>query len=618
MKLLLKQSRRAISIALVLMLALTLVPATSAYAASVSIDAVNFPDEVFRNYVKTNFDTNSDGTLSDEELEAVTLIDVNYRGITDLKGVEHFKKLSLLKCGGNKLTTLDITKNTELTQLACYVNQLTTLNVAENTKLGALFCEQNALKALDVAKNTKLGSLICGQNVLKALDVAKNTSLRVLGCGMNELTTLDVTKNTELIYLECENNELSSLNLSANISLQELLCGRNNLTTLDVTKNTELDNLFCDGNKLTSLDLSKNTKIVSDTCSNCKDQTYRVKLTDGKVKFSDLPSGFDASKVSDVTGGEIEGEAFKFAENTLRYKYDTGLTAGGDKIYLEVELKKLRYDVNVTTDGNGTAEPDNERAYEGETVTLTVAPNSGYHFKAWETTPATLVIKSDNTFIMPDSNVTVKAIFEANTVTPPSGGGGGGIVLPPAQPADELKKVKDAATASVADMLKAQTFSGEEQKKAEEIKKNFEDKLAKAATADEVKKIQEEALAAIDVLWSDEEVSLKAKVEAVGRTDLIAKSKVVKTKSGANAVRISWNKVEGLDFDGYEIYRSTSRTKFGKTPIKTADGAKTSYLNTKNLGKGRTYYYKIKAFKTVNGEKVYTDFSTRTWKTPKK
>lgn len=35
--------------------------------------------------------------------------------------------------------------------------------------------------------------------------------------------------------------------------------------------------------------------------------------------------------------------------------------------------------------------------------------------------------------------------------------------------------------------------------------------------------------------------ALKSKVEAVGREDFIAKTKVTKTKSGKRAIRVSWN-----------------------------------------------------------------------------
>lgn len=61
-------------------------------SAQVPIDEAHFPNSGLRNYVRLNFDTNGDKLLDDEEVRAVTRIDLSeYRStITSLKGVEHF------------------------------------------------------------------------------------------------------------------------------------------------------------------------------------------------------------------------------------------------------------------------------------------------------------------------------------------------------------------------------------------------------------------------------------------------------------------------------------------------------------------------------------------------
>lgn len=45
---------------------------------SVEISEVNFPDEVFRDYVVRNFDTNSDGFLSRDEIKEALIVDVSF------------------------------------------------------------------------------------------------------------------------------------------------------------------------------------------------------------------------------------------------------------------------------------------------------------------------------------------------------------------------------------------------------------------------------------------------------------------------------------------------------------------------------------------------------------
>ena len=87
---------------------------TVAYAADLAIDATNFPDTNFRNYVSSTFDSNHDGTLQQSEVDAVTAINVKSRSITNLKGVEHFTKLEKLSASSNRLTSVDVSANTNL------------------------------------------------------------------------------------------------------------------------------------------------------------------------------------------------------------------------------------------------------------------------------------------------------------------------------------------------------------------------------------------------------------------------------------------------------------------------------------------------------------------------
>ena len=87
------------------------------------------------------------------------------------------------------------------------------------------------------------------------------------------------------------------------------------------------------------------------------------------------------------------------------------------------------------------------------------------------------------------------------------------------------------------------------------------------------------------------------------RTSL--KKPVITLKKQKNKkVKISWKKIDGAT--GYSIYRYNSKTK-KYTLIKNTN--KLSYT-TKYSGKKKSrVYYKIKAYKTVNGKKVYSSFS---------
>ena len=235
--------------------------------SDVKIDAANFPDEIFRDYVATEFDIDSDGVLSVKEYLAVTKINVSDEGVSDLTGIQNFIYLSDLDCSYNDLTALDVSKNTSLTDLDCSYNDLTALDVSKNTSLTDLNCYNNRLTALDVSKNTSLTDLNCYNNRLTALDVSKNTSLTDLNCYNNRLTALDVSQNTSLTDLNCYNNRLTALDVSQNTSLTDLYCYNNRLTALDVSKNTSLTDLNCSDNRLTALDVSANKQLAVLSCA---------------------------------------------------------------------------------------------------------------------------------------------------------------------------------------------------------------------------------------------------------------------------------------------------------------------------------------------------------------
>jgi Leucine-rich repeat (LRR) protein len=239
---------------------------------------VPFEDANFKAYCVNNFDTNNDGEISLAEAKLVTRISVitdeNHDNISSLRGIEFFVNLTSLQCTGSgssgtnlgKLTFLDVSHNTALTEFRCYNNRLTSLDVSHNTALRVLVCYHNLLNSLDVSHNTALEYLHCSSNQLTSLDVSHNTALTSLSCGFNQLTSLDVSHNTALTSLSCQSNQLTSLDVSHNTTLTSLNCNSNQLTSLDVSHNTALSLLYCSSNQLTSLDVMQNTALTQLYC----------------------------------------------------------------------------------------------------------------------------------------------------------------------------------------------------------------------------------------------------------------------------------------------------------------------------------------------------------------
>ena len=233
----------------------------------IEINEQNFPDKNFRNWVLSQ-EYGADGVLTNEELENVTSINISRLEIHNLKGIEYFAALKVLNCMTNKLTSLDLSKNTALEKLECVGNRMTTINLLENKKIKKLNCGGNNLTAIDVSGCTELDTLACSDNQLTALDVSKNTKLRSLECYSNQLTSLDLSKNLAISRVHCNDNQLMTLDVSKNTALTLLECSKNMLTTIDVTKNSALIYLSCADNKLTTLYVSNNKSLKDFSCSN--------------------------------------------------------------------------------------------------------------------------------------------------------------------------------------------------------------------------------------------------------------------------------------------------------------------------------------------------------------
>ncbi len=117
------------------------------------------------------------------------------------------------------------------------------------------------------------------------------------------------------------------------------------------------------------------------------------------------------------------------------------------------------------------------------------------------------------------------------------------------------------------------------------------------------------------------DAAIAAQKEAIKNIKIKLTSKQVKTKAGKKAVKITWTADAGDKvLDGVEVFRSTERYKgYGTEPFYTSTkgGNTGSYTNTKSLKKGTKYYYRVRGYVLVDGQKVYTDYSTKAWRTVK-
>ena len=382
--------RRGLSAFLAMAMCFGLLPAT-AWAAEegVAIDASNFPNKTFRNYIQKVFDKDNNDFFSADEIAAVTELTFQYpddpntgvAGITSLKGIEYFTALTSLDCSYQDLTELDLSQNTGLTSVLCYGNQLT---------------------ELDLSANTQLIELDCSSNEITHLDVSSNHNLEKLSCYHNRLTSLDLSRNNKLTYTYCdswcpiepdENNTINLAELDVD-KTSDWVGGKveNGILTIDEGAKKVTYNYQC-GNNI-EMHVILHIHIYDDS--------WEYNANEHWKKCTNFCTGANQGMIKsphDYKGG-----------NTCSI---CGYVNAADT-----------YAVTVEVDGHGTAGASPAFAKTDETVTLTAIPDTGYAFKTWEVIRGGVAITND-TFIMPAKPVTVKAVFQEKTAAPvisPNGG----------------------------------------------------------------------------------------------------------------------------------------------------------------------------------------------------
>ena len=140
-------------------------------------------------------------------------------------------------------------------------------------------------------------------------------------------------------------------------------------------------------------------------------------------------------------------------------------------------------------------------------------------------------------------------------------------------------------------------------------------KLTKAgkegATFEEMK----EALDAYNALTDKQKYQLDAKALPLikvleQKLGMTVKSLKITAKSTAKkgSITVKWTVKGEADIDGFEVWKSTKHSKGYKKAFTTT---KKTYKNSKGLKKGTRYYYKVRAYKVIDGVKVTSDWSNK-------
>ena len=158
--------------------------------SSCSYQMTYVPDDDFeQELINLGYDNVLDDSVYTTSIQYVTSLNLNYKNINSLLGIEDFTALEYLDCSMNQITSLDVSQNTLLDSLDCRGNQITSLDVSQNTDLIALYCHSNQLTNLDISHNTNLIALYCHNNpLMTSLDISNgnNINFTIFWAGNND------------------------------------------------------------------------------------------------------------------------------------------------------------------------------------------------------------------------------------------------------------------------------------------------------------------------------------------------------------------------------------------------------------------------------------------------
>ena len=271
-------------------------------SSAVAVSSANFPDAKFCQYVLDNIDTDKDKKLSAAEIKAAKTIDVSGLGISNLKGIESFTYATDLFAANNKLTSVNITKNTKVAYL----------NLSNNSLAGTL----------DLSKCTNLRVVKYGSNKLTKdfVDASSNKFTTQANAGLN-IGDTDYVKS--LSEVNASNNAITSFNCAG---FQGILDLRNNkITNLKLENSKEgsqVVSLYLDGNSLSktsSIDFTPAWIAVPQQFSCDAGVSSKVKML--KATASITSATWDQIVVN--VGSSTDDASYKLEKKTGNGAYET-------------------------------------------------------------------------------------------------------------------------------------------------------------------------------------------------------------------------------------------------------------------------------------------------------
>ena len=417
---------------------------------------------------------------------------------------------------------------------------------------------------------------ISGKEISNLLGIQYFTGIKEIDCSHNALTLLDLSKLTNIVNIKANYNDLADVTFDKEAKPETIDLSNNNLVTLNLAGFTSVKSLDVSNNKLTTLNLAGLYQLTTLDCSDNALSSFGV---EGLVGLETLVSDNNAV----VTMNVSSLKNLKVLENR--------------KSEVTLKLQKVSTSDAGVVLPTGAAKP----VAISDKGTYKEAENAIIWDKATDVPSSftyTYQITGSKQMVTVTVNVD-KTEMVKNVLS--------------------LDKVTTLTTASKAYNKVKLTWSGVDGATGYRIYRS----TSKTTGFKKIKSITTSS----KVTYTNSNVSCGTtyyyKVRAYRLVDgnyyfgayspvVSAKAKPATpgsfkaAKSTRTKVKVTWKAVAGAS--GYRIYRSTSKTG-GFSRIKTVkSGASTSY--TKKTTRNKTYYYKMRAYTTVNGKKVWGAYTT--------
>lgn len=234
----------------------------------------HIPDDAFEQaLIDLGYDDVLDDYVLTQNINTVTELILNNKGITNFSGIEGFEQLEVLETQNNTDITLDLSSNIHLKELTA--SRVIAIDISSNLELEHLNIwgysrTSEDLGFLDLTAHVNLKKISIGGTNISYLDLSNNILLEELSLRSNGLSEINLSQNTKLINLHLNKNGISTISLATNTLLKIVSIEEEPIFSIDLVENLPLERLTIRGTNLSEIDLSTYSLLTNINLSSNK------------------------------------------------------------------------------------------------------------------------------------------------------------------------------------------------------------------------------------------------------------------------------------------------------------------------------------------------------------